>query len=318
MPTVNNITTTYAGEARDKFISAALLSSTTIEGGGVEVRTQVKFKEVVRRLEIDGIVKNATCDFDPTSTLTMTERILQPEEFQVNLILCKKDYRSGWDSMSMGASAHDSMPPSFADYLVAYVAAKVAQKNEQNIWRGVNANVGEFDGFVTKLTTDAALPAANEVTGIAITAANVIAELGKIVDAIPATLYGKEDLSIYIPQNVYRAYVRALGGFATGGQGAAGYKDMGNNQKFGDLMFDGVSLFVANGLPNNVCIAAERSNLFFGTGILDDHAEVKVIDTSETLGDQNVRIVMRFTAGVQYGVVEDIVTYGVVNAANPA
>jgi hypothetical protein len=123
-------------------------------------------------------------------------------------------------------------------------------------------------------------------------------------------------LSIYVPQNVYRAYVSALGGFGSGGLGAAGYRDMGPNQKFGDLMVDGVSLFVANGLANNVCIAAERSNLFFGTGILDDHAEVKVIDTSETLGDQNVRIVMRFTAGVQYGVVEDIVTYGIVNAAN--
>lgn len=317
MPTTNNITTTYSGEARDKFISAALLMSNTIENGGVEVRTQVKYKEVVRKLEIDGIVKDGTCDFTPTSTLTMTERILEPKEFQVNLILCKKDYRSGWDSMSMGASAHDSLPPSFADYLVAYVASKVAQKNELNIWQGVDANEGEFDGFVTKLTVDAGLPAANEVTGIAITAANVIDELGKVVDAIPTRLYGKEDFSIYVPQNVFRAYVRALGGFGAAGLGAAGTDAKGTQwYSGGGLMFDGVPMFMANGLPSNVIVAAERSNLFFGTGILDDHAEVKVIDTSETLGDQNVRVVMRFTAGVQYGNVEDIVTYGIANIAN--
>ena len=33
-------------------------------------------------------------------------------------------------------------------------------------------------------------------------------------------------------------------------------------------------------------------------------------------GSENVRVVMRFTAAVQYGIVSDIVTYGIVNAAN--
>ena len=33
-------------------------------------------------------------------------------------------------------------------------------------------------------------------------------------------------------------------------------------------------------------------------------------------GSQNVRFVMRYTAGAQYGVIEDIVTYGITNAAN--
>jgi len=63
-------------------------------------------------------------------------------------------------------------------------------------------------------------------------------------------------------------------------------------------------------------IAAEKSNLFFGTGLLNDTNEVKVIDMSDIDGSQNVRIIMRFTAGVQYGIVSDIVTYGITNAAN--
>ena len=80
--------------------------------------------------------------------------------------------------------------------------------------------------------------------------------------------------------------------------------------------FDGVKLFVANGLADNTAMAAEKSNLFFGTGLISDHNEVKVIDMADLDGSQNVRVVMRFTAGVQYGVVEDIVTYGITNAAN--
>jgi hypothetical protein len=317
MATTTSITTTYAGEFAGKYISAALLSSSTIENGGIEVKPNVKFKEVIKKLSTDAIVKDGTCDFDATSTITLTERILQPEEFQVNLQLCKKDFRSDWEAIQMGYSQFDSLPPSFADFILAHVAAKVAEKNEQNIWRGVTANAGEFNGFTRLLTLDAALPAAQEVAGTTVTAANVIAELGKIVDAIPAAVYGKEDLYIYVSQNIARAYVRALGGFGASGLGANGTNAMGtqwwNN---GALTFDGVKIFVANGLANNVAIAAQKSNLFFGTGLLSDHQEVKLIDMADIDGSQNVRVVMRFTAGVQYGIVEDIVTYGITNAAN--
>jgi hypothetical protein len=77
----------------------------------------------------------------------------------------------------------------------------------------------------------------------------------------------------------------------------------------GSLTFDGVKLFVANGLNNNYMMAAEKSNLYFGTGLLSDHNEVKVIDMADIDGSQNVRVVMRFTAGVQYGIGSDIVLY---------
>lgn len=317
MATTTSITTTYAGEFAGKYISAALLSASTIENGGIEVKPNVKYKEVIKKLATDAIVKDATCDFDATSTITLTERILQPEEFQVNLQLCKKDFVSDWEAVQMGYSTFSQLPPSFADFILAHVAAKVAEKNEQNIWRGVTANAGEFNGFSRLLSLDAALPAAQEVTGTTVTAANVITELGKIVDAIPAAVYGQEDLYIYVSQNIARAYVRALGGFGASGLGANGTNNMGtqwwNN---GALTFDGVKIFVANGLANNTAIAAQKSNLFFGTGLLSDHQEVKLIDMADLDGSQNVRVIMRFTAGVQYGIVEDIVTYGITNAAN--
>jgi len=307
MATNTSITTTYAGEFAGKYISAALLSASTIENGGIEVKPNIKYKEVIKKIATDDVLKNATCDFDPTSTVTLTERIIQPEEFQVNLQLCKKDFRSDWEAVQMGVSAFDSLPPSFADFLIAHVAAKVAQKNETNIWSGTNATAGEFDGLVTLMTADGDV---TDVVGTTVTAANVIAELGKVVDAIPAELYGKEDLYLYVSQNVARAYVRALGGFGASGLGAAGTNAQGtqwwNN---GSLSFDGVKIFVANGLASNYIVAAEKSNLYFGTGLLSDHNEVKVIDMADIDGSQNVRIVMRLTAGVQYGIGSDIVLY---------
>jgi len=307
MATTTSITTTYAGEFAGKYISAALLSADTIEGGGITVKPNVKYKEVMKKLATDAIVKDATCDFADTSTVTLTERILQPEEFQVNLELCKKDFRSDWEAVQMGYSAYDQLPPAFADFMIGHVAAKVAEKMETNIWQGVNATAGEFDGFETLWAADADVV---DVTGTTVTAANVITELGKVVDAIPSTLYGKEDMYIYVSQNVARAYVRALGGFAANGLGAAGINNQGTTWfNGGDLAFDGVKLFVASGLSDDTMAAAQKSNLFFGTGLLSDAQEVKLLDMADLDGSQNVRVIMRFTAGIQYGLGSEIVLY---------
>tara|TARA_R100000734_G_C3317022_1_gene109832 strand:- start:2201 stop:3151 length:951 start_codon:yes stop_codon:yes gene_type:complete len=316
MATTTSITTTYAGEFAGQYIAAALLEGATIANGGITVKPNVKLKEVIKKVSSDDIVKDATCDFSATSTLTLTERILQPEEQQVNLQLCKKDFVSDWEAVQMGYSAYSDLPPAFSDFLIAHVAAKVAQRTENSIWTGDTSNNGQFNGLTTQIALDADLPSGQEVAGTTVTSSNVIAQLGSIVDAIPSTLYGSEDLFLYVSQNIARAYVRALGGFASG-VGSAGVDSKGtqwwNN---GALSFDGVKIFIANGLADNTAIAAEKSNLFFGTGLLSDHNEVKVIDMADLDGSQNVRVVMRFSAGVQYGIVTDIVTYGITNSAN--
>jgi hypothetical protein len=315
MATTTSITTTYAGEFAGEYIAASLLEGRTIAAGGVTVKPNVKFKEVIKKLSTDAIVKDATCDFDATSTLTLTERILQPEEQQVNLQICKKDFVSDWEAIQMGFSAYHNVPPKFADYLIGHVAAKVAEKTETNLWRGDTSNNGEFNGLTTLISTDAALPAAQEVAGTTVTSSNVIAQLGSIADAIPSSVLYKEDLHIYVSTNIFQAYKRALGGFASN-VGAAGVRDLGPNQDINIEMFDGIKVFRAPGLADNTAVAAEKSNLFFGTGLISDHNQVKVLDMADLDGSQNARIIMRFTAGVQYGVVEDIVTYGITNSAN--
>lgn len=308
MATTTNITTTFSGTFANDYIAAALLSGATLNNGGITVKPNVKYKEVIKKVATDAnVIKDASCDFTDTATVTLTERILQPEEFQVNLELCKKDFRSDWEAAQMGMSTFDSLPPSFADFLVAHVAGLVAEKTENNIWKGDADNAGEFDGLVTKMIADATVI---DVANTTVTAANVIAEMGKVVDAIPSALYGKEDLYLYVSQNVARAYVRALGGFGASGLGANGTNNEGtqwwNN---GALSFDGVKIFVANGLADNTMVAAEKSNLFYGTSLVSDSSEVKVLDMGDLDGSQNVRVIMRFTSGVEYGIGSDIVLY---------
>jgi hypothetical protein len=297
MATTTSITTTYAGEKAASFISAALLSSNTIEKGGMEVKPNIKFKQVLRKLSVGDLIADGSCDFDATSSVTLAERSIEPKEFQVNLALCKKDFRSDWDAISMGMSAHDNLPKTFQDYLLAHVVAKVAAKNEQNIWNGADANAGEYDGLLALFAADADVL---DVVGTTIDASNVIAELGKVIDAIPAELYGNDELSIYISQSSARAYVRA--------QAALGYKDLYHVGQT-SMDFEGTRLMVCNGLPANKMVAAEKGNLFFGTGLMNDMNEVKVIDMADIDGSQNVRIVIRFTASVQFALGAEIVLY---------
>ena len=305
MATTNSITTTYAGEFAGEYIAAALTSGKTLNDGAIAIKPNVKFKEVLKNVSLTDAIKDATCDFDPTSTVTLTERVLQPKELQVNMQLCKSDFRSDWEAISMGYSAHDNLPPKFSDFIIGHVSAKVAEAVENNIWQGDDDGSGSytlFDGF-EQLITSSALSGVGSST---VDSGNVITFLGKVVDNIPTAVYGQEDLTIYTPNNVYQAYVRALGGFASN-VGAAGLDNKGTTF-YGmneGLTFDGIKLQRCPGMSSNRAVAAQASNLYFGTGLLSDHNEVKLIDMADIDGSQNVRLVMRFTAGTQVGVLAD-------------
>jgi hypothetical protein len=294
---------TYSGEFAGKYIAAALFSSPTIDKELITVLPNVRYKEVIQKFDFANLIQNSTCDFITDSgSLSIGERVLTTEEFQVNLQLCKKQLRQTWEATMMQPSVlNDTLPTSFSDFVIGYVAQNVAQQNEINIWRGANASVGQFDGLTTLLC--AASGTANGpliVSQSNVTSASVLTELQKVVDAIPSAIYGKEDLSIYVPANVVKAYAFALG--------TANYQ-FGAYVGGKPLDYLGIPLQYCPGLASNNMVAAQKSNLFFGTALKADFNEVRVIDMSDIDGSQNVRFIMRYAAGVQFGVGGDIVLY---------
>jgi hypothetical protein len=297
MPNPTITGSTYAGEFAGKYLGAALLSADTLDKGAITILPNIKYKAAMKVGAFSNLVRSADCDFDSTTSgLTLTEKVLTPTELQVNLQICKKELHADWEAAQMGFSAFDELPPLFSDFVIARVAAEVAKATETSIWSG-SAGEGNFDGFETLLAADTDVV---DVTAGTVTTANVIAELQKIVDAIPSGVYGKDDLTIYISQNIAKAYV--------GAQAALGYRDLYHVGQT-EMNFQGIPLFATGGLADNTAVAAQKSNLFFGCGLLNDRNEVRVIDTAEFLGDDNVRVVMRYTAGVQHGIGSDIVLY---------
>lgn len=322
--------TTYSGEAASGYIAAALLSATTLDNKLVTIMPNVKYKSVIQKLAVANLVNDASCDFiTNTGSVTIAEQILVPKELQVNIQLCKQEFVASWEALQLGFSAFDEIPKSFNDYLVSYVGGVVAQATEESIWQGdlvgavannVSSN-GEFVGFEARFSASVAVGGATDVlpartTGGSsaiisgsVSSTNVISKLDSVYQTVPKAVFGKQDLLMYVSTNVAKAYQSALAGGGSNGLGANGF----NNQlNVGEkpMNFNGVEIVMCPGMSDNKIVAAQKSNLFFGTGLLSDYNTVKVLDMADIDGSQNYRIIMRYTAGTQFGVGQDIVYYG--------
>ena len=203
-----SVTSTYAGEAASDYIAAALLSARTLDNQLITIKPNVKYKEVIQKLDVDGIVQDASCDFVTSGSVAISERVLTPKELQVNLSLCKQEFLDSWEALSLGYSAFDEIPRNFNDYLVSYVGGKVAEATETSIWQGTATN-GSFPGFenafsasAATLVTSAVQPARTGGDGAiisgSITSANVVDKLTAVYDTISSEVFGKEDLVINV------------------------------------------------------------------------------------------------------------------------
>jgi hypothetical protein len=318
LPTISN--TTYSGEAAAGYIAAALLSANTLDKKLVSIMPNVKYKSVIQKLAVSGIVQDASCDFVTSGSVAISEQVLTPKELQVNLELCKQEFVASWEALQLGFSAFDEIPKSFNDFLISYVGGKVAEATEEAIWQGTNTN-GSFPGFETAFSASiaaggatAVLPArttggSSAIISGSITSTNVVSVLASVVETIPATVYGKPDLLLYVGTGVAKAFQTAMSGNGASGVGANGWN---NQMNVGEkpYNFQGIEIVLCPGMGANKVVAAQKSNLFFGTGLLSDYNETRVLDMANIDGSQNYRVIMRYTAGTQFGVGQDIVYYG--------
>jgi len=305
LSTTTSITSTYAGEFAGEYIAAALFSARTLEQQALTIKPNIKYKTVVKKLSNTGAVADSTCDFSPNGTIALTERILTPKKLQINEQLCKDDFIADWEAVQMGYSAFDQLPPNFTQFFIANMLGIVADQTETNIWQGSSTTSGYFDSFATLMAADSTVVDVDN-GGTAVTAANVISGLTTGYNAIPSKVYGKSDLNIYCSPSIIRSYQIALGGFGTSGLGAAGYNDEGTVTEK-PLFFAGIPMILCPGLATDEFVIAQKSNMWFGTGLMDDYNTVKVLDMADLDASENVRFAMKWTAGVQYGIGSEIV-----------
>ncbi len=70
---VDTTGSTFAGEA-GPYISAALLSASTIDDGGITVLPNVKYKQALQKVSVgSGLIAPGECDFNATSSVTLSD-----------------------------------------------------------------------------------------------------------------------------------------------------------------------------------------------------------------------------------------------------
>jgi len=299
LPTV---TSTFAGKAAGFYISAALKEANSLNF--LTLMENVKYKAVIQKMESGSELADATCDFTGAGTLTLTEAIIEPKDLQVNMEICSKNLLSSWEALEMRAGAGAPAPASFDDYLISHLAGRISQGVENAIWAGTTG-AGSFLGLTTDttgiLTADTTVIDQANVggAGTAFSAGNIIENLQNATAAIPSNVYTKEDLYIYMSPKSYRLYISAIS--------AMGYVNAYSMNNDYDAVFEGIKIAVCNGCEDDKLVAAEKSNLFFGTDLVSDATNIALLDMAPLNGSLNTRLIARFTGGVQVGIGADVV-----------
>jgi len=304
-------TSNFTGKAAGFYISAALNQSVSLDY--LTMIENIKFKSNIQRMTGsadgagNGLVEAATCDFTSAGSLALTEKVLEPQNLQVNLQLCKKTLLDSWEALQMRAGAGAPPPASFDDYVISYMGEIIADATETSIWAG-NANAaGDFVGFTG--ATAGYLRVGNDATvnqavltggaGVAPTAGTIIADMQIALDTTPSSIIGKDDLYVFVNQKNYQHYIQAVS--------LLGYMNAYNMNGDYEPRVNGVRIAVCNGLQNAAIVVAQKSNLFFGTDLISDATRIQLLDMSDLDGSDNMRLVARYSAGVQTGVGADIV-----------
>ena len=301
LPTITG--STFAGKFANQYISAALKEANSLNF--LTLMEGIKYKEIIQVMESGSEMADATCDFTKAGTLVLTENVITPKDLQVNLEICSKNLLSTWQSLEMKQGAGASAPASYEDYLISHLAKRISQGVENATWSGNDATGGSFTGFTTatvgRLVTDGTVVDVANVGGAAtaFSAANIIENLQNATAAIPSTIYTAEDLYIYMSPKSYRLYISAIS--------TLGYVNAYSMNGDYDAVFEGIKIAVCNGFENDKLVAAQKSNLFYGTDGVSDDTNITLLDMAKVDGSLNTRLIARFTGGVQVGIGADVV-----------
>jgi len=296
-------TSNFAGKAAGFYISAALKEAKSLDF--LTVIENIKYKSNIQRMAGSSLVTDAGCDFVSAGNLDLTEKILEPSNKMINLDLCKSTLLDSWESLQMRAGAGAPPPASFDDYVISYMGEIIAQATEESIWEGT-AVAGKFNGFLGAATgyllpgVDATV--VQSTASGAYVAGNIIANLQTLTADMAANISAvlrKEDLHIYMSPKTYALYISAVS--------TLGYVNAYNMNGDYEPVFEGYKIAVCPGMADNELVAAQKSNLFFGTDLLSDATRITLMDMAQLDGSDNMRLVARYSAGVQTGVGADIV-----------
>jgi len=292
--------TTFAGKDLEGFYANALLKGASKES--FKLIPDVKSTAKIAKFNLGSILQDADCSFSNTGEGTLSQKTVTANDVKINLEYCQRTWERNYLSATLrpGSNSDASiMPATVEAFLLEEVSKKIANDLEYIVWQGSGATVST--NFVSELGLQAKMLADGEVIDVSattLTSANIIAQLNRVYDAIPATIKDSADLAIYMNSKTAGVYKQALAAAYTG--------FYSEDQK---LTFLGVKIIVANGMSDNKMVAAETNNFMLLTDLMSDFNDVLVLPQKSVTGAPVIRMVGDFKFGVDYVYGAEIVYY---------
>lgn len=303
--------TNYTKENEALLVTSSVLGAKTaslIKAQG-NVMVGVKSSEKINIMDTDAIFQaGGTCGFNASGTTTFTQRTVTVGKIKVNESLCPKSLESKYLQKALPeGSRYDTI--AFASEYNDKKAARIAAQLETAIWQGdtasVNVNLNKFDGLVKLIGTSAV--EANNTTyygtpATSITSANVVAIVDALYKAIPAQVVAKDDMTIFMSQDVFRTYTIAL-------KNANMFNYSFDGKADSEFILPGTSIKVVatpglNGVSK--LYAMRLSNAFLGTDLLNEEERYELFYAKEA---DEVRFVAEFKLGVNVAFLDEVASF---------
>ena len=236
----------------------------------------------------------ASCGWNPTEGVALSQRLLKPTFLKVNQVFCDKDLLKKWASYEVKLAAGREQLP-FEEKFMEEIANAINESIEKLVWQGDSSHTNEPDGFLKILETGGS--GVVSVTWTAGTSA--YNKIKAVYNAIPANIIDKEDTVIFVGEETYREFIQDLV--------AANLYHFSPDYKAGEYMVPGTSIRViaVNGLNGTGKIVAGRlSNFFYGVGAEDDK---DTFDFWYSKDNREFRLAVYFAIAVQIAYPNEIV-----------
>ena len=285
--------TNYVEEKRLPLIAKSFLSGKTIDL--IQLETGVLQDTALNLVSASvDFGDGATCGWNATDGVALSQRILKPTFLKVNQSFCDKSLLKKWASYEVKLAAGREQLP-FEESFMAEIANAISESIEKLVWQGDSSNTNEPDGFLKILgAVSSGVVSATWTAGT--TAYN---RIKTVYNAIPANIIDKEDTVIFVGEETYREFIQDLV--------AANLYHFSPDYKAGEYMVPGTAIRViaVNGLNGTGKIVAGRlSNFFYGVGAEDDK---DTFDFWYSQDNREFRLAVYFAMAVQVAYPNEIV-----------
>ena len=294
--------TTFYGKDAEGFFKKVL--TTGLAKNELTLVPNVKSKIKLAYSDLGNILQAEDCSFSSTGEGSLNQKTMEVCDLKVNLEYCATTFEANYLSAQLraGSNNEEVMPTSYADFVVNYVAEKVSADLEKVMFQGNTATASYpyslCDGLIKQLSNDNDVIKPGATAG-SITSSNVVAELNRLLNAVPAEVRAQANFKIFVSQEIAFAYKQAQAA-TTGGLFLVGDKE---------LNYLGFKLIPTSALSAKQMIAFNSDKVFFLTDLVSDWDDIIIIPQRNISGARTERFATSLKFGVNYLYGNEIVLY---------